>query len=157
MFRKQSPRITKSSSDKMMSLIMKEMIAHVLPGDDPPEDATNVALLLATVAWNRSLGFPEQKGFVKKQLAKMIPSTRNFWHHFVDKDTKKLIDVLIEYKTKHYSDDNRYIAGASVAEDPKYEEGGHLRVVYVPQEQWKEFFSLSPKEQAALAQSQLSH
>lgn len=143
--RKRSVRQTAPPKVKMMSVIMKEMIARILIGDDPSDDASAVALFLANIAWNRAIGVPEQKGFVKKQVARMKPPVRNFWKPFVDKDYNKLIDVLIEYKIKHYPDDDRYVAGASIAEDV----GDHLTVLWmqssvisiVHDRYWHEFIS----------------
>jgi len=154
---KQSERSANQSPGKfkMMSVIMKEMIGQILVEDNASEEARAVALFLANIAWNRAVGISEQKGFVKKQIAEMKPASRNFWQSFVDKNDDKLIGILVKYKYQHYPNDDRYVAGVSIAEDARYKEGGHIRVAYIPKEQWEEYFSLPPMIQTSLVQSRL--
>jgi hypothetical protein len=139
-------------SEPLMSVIVKEMISQILiHGDDAPNPVKGLAILLANIAWNRAIGFPDKHDrCLKQEIAETKRAMPNLWDEFVDADHNVLIGKLIQYKLKKYPDDERLIVGAQIAPDARYEEGGRIRIAYVPKAMQNEFRKIPQKEQFAM-------
>ena len=108
-------------------------------------------LLLANIAWNRSIGFPDKHDrFLKKEIAATKKALPKLWDEFVDDDYNVLIGKLIQYKLKTYPADERLIVGAQIAPDARYKEGGHIRIAYVPKPMHDEFRKITEEMQFAM-------
>jgi len=92
-----------------ISEILKAMAESVLlsPGVTASDEAAHAALLLAHVAWNRSLGhnLADYRSFLL-QLGASRPS---FWQEFASRDPETLIARLIAFKTKSHPTDRRIV------------------------------------------------
>lgn len=103
--------VQKCVSMKKMSEIMKEMALTVLvkPEVTPSSEAAHVALLLASTAWNKSIGVSVNNVLFNSMIQDFENSNPNFWEELISNDNEALINGLIEFKKKHYPDDSRKI------------------------------------------------
>jgi hypothetical protein len=109
-------------------------------------------MALVNKAWNEAIGiFADDASALKLEISKAKRELPNLWNEFVDSDTNVLVNKLVSHKLETYPDDERFIVGIQLASDDRYEEGGRIRVAYVPSDQIDLFLELSQKEQKAMA------
>jgi len=94
-----------------MSDIMKEMSETLFrnPYSVPSSEAAHVALLLANVAWNESLGMDHAREGYRNVCEKIEAENPALWNEFETSDIDAMIDELIRYKNTHYPNDRRRI------------------------------------------------
>ena len=100
-----------TSHPRKMSEIMQDMAERLLrhPDAGHSSEAVHVALMFANFAWNESVGlggFREGYRSVWEQIEAENPE---MWSEFKSNDVNAMIDELVEYKQKHYADDQRRI------------------------------------------------
>src|SRR3954453_8386080 len=96
---------------RKMSEIMKEMWGALLrnPGGVPSSEAAHVALFLANVAWNESVGLDNPRESYRKVWETIETGNPELWNEFKANDINVMIDELVQYKQTHYPDDRRRI------------------------------------------------
>ena len=141
-----------------MSEILKEMSEKILNrGDDAPAEARQIALLLAYHAWNQAIGYPCKLDHrFKKEIADAKRTLPTLWSEFIHSDYEMLINMLALYKMGTYPDDERFVVGIQLANDDRYEEGGRIRVAFIPKSNQDAFFKLSDKKQQAMIAEMLN-
>ena len=103
---------------KKISIIAKEMTLSVL-NENVSNDGFSLALQIVHLAWNLA-GEKEYKTepayiYGIKEFQEKLPSVQD---EFIIKDVEKLVEKLIHYKLKKFSDDTRAIASC-INEDGK--------------------------------------
>jgi hypothetical protein len=96
---------------RKLSEIMKEMAEKLLrhPGGVPSAEAAHVALLLANVAWNESVGLDHARDGYRKVWETMEAENPALWNEFKTSAIDAMIDELVRYKHAHYPEDRRRI------------------------------------------------
>jgi hypothetical protein len=109
-----------------MSDIMKEMAESVLrnPRAVPSSEAMHAALLLANVAWNKSLGIPSSREGYQPILRGIESQNPRFWDELKSRSAEAMVDDLVRYKKTHHPDDGRRILGCTTPE-------GKVRVQWI--------------------------
>jgi hypothetical protein len=92
-----------------MSEIMKNLALLIFRDSTraPSSEAALAALLLAHVAWNRSLGL-DSKDY-NKLLKALSRENPNFWSEFRSRDAEALIETVRQAKAERYPMDRRVI------------------------------------------------
>ena len=111
---------------RKMSEIMKEMSEALLrnPGGVPSSEAAHVALLIANIAWNESVGLDQAREGYRKVWETIEAENPALWNEFKSSDVNAMIDELIRYKQAHYPDDRRRILTCGIP-------GGKIRVEWL--------------------------
>ncbi len=104
-------KVIRKRRERKMSQILKEMAMTLLkdPGAIPSSEAGHAALLLAHVAWNRSIGETFLDASCRSVLREFEKSRPSLWKEFNTNDWKAMIEDLINYKEVHYPDDRRVV------------------------------------------------
>ncbi len=103
---------------KNLSEVLIEIAEVALAENEPEADAVarQVALLLASIAWNREVGGehwqpPTAYEAILRNFANENPE---FWRSLVASNEEEVIQILRTYKRKHYRGDKRLIKQYSV-------------------------------------------
>jgi hypothetical protein len=98
-------------AQRKMSEIMKEMSEALLrnPGGVPSSEAAHVALLIANIAWNESVGLDHAREGYRNVWETIEAENPALWNEFKSNDIDAIIDELVRYKKAHYPDDRRRI------------------------------------------------
>jgi hypothetical protein len=98
-------------SPQKLSAIMKEMAHRLLlrPNAVPSGEAAHVALFLANVAWNETVGLDHDRDGSRAVWGELETSNPHLWSEFKSRDIEAMIDELVVYKNTHYPDDRRRI------------------------------------------------
>ena len=94
-----------------MSEIMKEMSERLLRQPDAAHSpqAAHVALLFANIAWNETVGLVHARNGSRSVWKSIEAENPAMWNEFRSTDVEAMIDELIQFKLKHYPDDQRRI------------------------------------------------
>jgi hypothetical protein len=94
-----------------MSEIMKEMSEFIFrqPKQVPSSEAMHVALFFANAAWNESVGLNDSRDGYRRVWETIERENPELWNEFKSNDINAMIDDLVQYKKKHYPDDQRRI------------------------------------------------
>ncbi|MDP9350235.1 MAG: hypothetical protein M3P51_01630, partial [Chloroflexota bacterium] len=90
---------------RKLSELLKQMAQSILtdPEGEPSAEAAHAALLLAHVAWNRSVEGP---GFdYQPILREFEQSDPRLWRELTSPDAEALIEQLAQYKQQHAPED----------------------------------------------------
>ena len=100
-----------TKSPRKMSEIMKEMSEQLLrnPGGVPSSEAAHVALMFANIAWNETVGLVHARQGYRSAWESIEAENPEMWSEFKSNDVNAMIDDLVQFKKKHYPDDNRRI------------------------------------------------
>ena len=96
---------------KKLSDIMKEMAEAILvdPAGDFSDEAAHAALLLAHIAWNRSVSASQATVDCHAVLHELEASNPALWSELRDDDPERLVAEMVRYKEGHYPHDRRWI------------------------------------------------
>ena len=96
---------------RKMSEIMKEMSEQLLrnPGGALSSEAAHVALMFANIAWNESVGLSHAREGYRSAWESIEAGNPEMWSEFKSNDVDAMIDELVQFKKKHYPDDQRRI------------------------------------------------
>ena len=96
---------------RKMSEIMKEMSERLLrnPGGVPSSEAAHVALMFANIAWNETVGLGHARKGYRSAWETIEAENPEMWNEFKSNDVDAMIDELVQFKKKHYPDDQRRI------------------------------------------------
>ena len=99
-----------------MSEIMKELalMSFRNPQAIPSSEAAHAALLLAQVAWNRTLGHDTEA--YKELLKAFLRSNPNLWSELRSRDAEALIETMRQAKEQRYSADRRVVVVCGMRE-----------------------------------------
>jgi hypothetical protein len=110
----------KMIKNKKLSEIIIEMAKQLLkmPNAVPSSEAAHVALLLASVAWNREVvgdvfQINKEYSHAIKDMEKHNP---NLWNELVALDCETMISHLRKYKRRNYRSDAREITSCGTNE-----------------------------------------
>ena len=103
---------------RKLSEVMKEMAEALLrnPGGVPSSEAAHVALFLANLAWNESVGLDHPRDGYRNVGEAIGAENPALWSELKSRDTDALIDELVRYKQTHYTDDRRRILTCGIPE-----------------------------------------
>jgi hypothetical protein len=92
---------------RKLSEILKEMSELLLrqPRRVSSSEAAQVALFLANVAWNESVGLKTDRAGYRNVWQVMEAENPELWAEFRCADINALIDELVRYKTTHFPGD----------------------------------------------------
>jgi len=98
-------------TSRKLSDIILEMGKSVLRDPQAPasSEATHAALLLAHVAWNRSLGQLLPESQYRPMLEELERSNRGLWSELTGDDTEEMIGTLVDFKRARHPADDRVI------------------------------------------------
>jgi hypothetical protein len=113
-------------AERKMSEILKEMAELLLrdPRAEPSSEAMHAALLLANVAWNKSLGLVNLAEGYRPVLEVFAAENPRFWDELKSRDTEEMIDELVRFKAAHHPGDGRRIVACGIPE-------GKVRVEWI--------------------------
>ena len=96
---------------RKMSEIMKEMSECLLRNPDAihSSEAAHVALMLANIAWNKTVGLGQAIEGYRSAWETIEAENPEMRSEFSSNDVEAIIEELIEYKRQHYPDDQRRI------------------------------------------------
>ncbi len=114
-----------------MSDIMKELAISCFKNPDKPpsSEAAHAALLLAQVAWNRSL--KQKMSEYKKMLKVFLRSNPKLWTELKSNQPEKLIHRLQKAKKERYPEDARLILVCGIR-------AGNVHVEWCEQERFSD-------------------
>ena len=118
--RERGPVVKPQSEVQKLSEIINDMAVLLLrnPGVQPSELGADVAVRLASAAWNLALGDSNLRDqnlrFIRSPELTMGPL---LWREFSSCDVEKLIGGLVVYKQTHHPDDARKIVKTTVSPD----------------------------------------
>lgn len=99
---------------KKMSEMLKGMSEQLLRNpDSASSEAAHVALMFAHVAWNEAVGLGNHRGGLHQAWETIEADNHEMWGDFKSKDVDAMIDELVEFKQKHFADDQRRILACS--------------------------------------------
>ena len=100
-----------SQEPHKMSEIMKEMSEQLLrnPGGVPSSEAAHVTLMFANIAWNETVGLVHARKGYRSVWESIEAENPEMWSEFKSNDVDAMIDQLVQFKKKHYPDDQRRI------------------------------------------------
>lgn len=96
---------------RKMSEIMKEMSERLLrnPDEVPSSEAAHVALMFANIAWNESVGLVHPRQGYRSAWESIEASNPEMWSELKSNAVDALIDELVQFKKRHYPEDQRRI------------------------------------------------
>ena len=96
---------------RKMSEIMQEMSERLLRHPDAAHspEAAHVALMFANIAWNECVGLDHAREGYRSAWEQIEAENPEMWSEFKSNDVNAMIEQLVEYKKKHYADDQRRI------------------------------------------------
>lgn len=108
-----------NGNDRKMSDIMLEMLGVVLkdPEAETSTAAAQVGLMTANLAWNESIGAISGRKQLKDLIRSIEAEEPELWRELKFKNSDVLIDVLLDYKKKHFPDDHRRIIVCGIIDD----------------------------------------
>lgn len=94
-----------------MSEVMKEMSEQLLknPGAVPSSEAAHAALMFVNIAWNETVGLGHARNRYRSAWEMIEAENPEMWSEFKSNDVDAMIDELVQYKRKHYPNDQRRI------------------------------------------------
>jgi len=115
------------TQSRKMSEIMKEMSERLLRNPDgvPSSEAAHVALMFANIAWNESVGLGHAREGYRSAWEVIEAENPEMWSEFKSTDVNAMLDELVVFKKKHYSDDLRRILTCGIP-------NGNIRVEWLP-------------------------
>ena len=115
------------TNHRKMSEMLKEMSELVLrdPRAIPSSEAAHVALLLANIAWNASVGLDHTIDGYRNVISSIEASRPNLWNELKSTDITTMIGELVRFKKEHFPDDQRRILTAGIP-------NGTIRVEWLP-------------------------
>jgi hypothetical protein len=104
---------------RKLSEIMKEMAESLFrdPRKVPSPDAVQVALLFANLAWNESVGLVNGRDGIRNIWEPIEAENPTLWNEFKSSDINGMLDELVKYKKRRYSDNQRRILTCGMAEE----------------------------------------
>ena len=102
----------------------------------PTSEAAHTALLLAQVAWNRSLGHDIQT--YRELLKVFLRSNPNLWSEFRSRDAETLIEMIRQAKEKLYPVDRRVVIVCGMR-------GGNVHVEWCEEKDYPEAIELAQR------------
>jgi hypothetical protein len=117
---------TMTAQPRKMSEILKEMSELVFrhPNKVPSSEAAEVGLFFANAAWNESVGVFDSRAGYRIVWETIEAENPELWNEFKSNDINAMIDDLVQYKKKHYPDDQRRILSCGIPD-------GNIRVEWV--------------------------
>jgi hypothetical protein len=99
-----------------ISEVLKTMAESILPtpAGGASDEAAHAALLLAHVAWNRSLG--HELAAYRRLLLQLGANRPSLWQEFASCDPEALIARLVDFKAKAYPTDRRIVLICGMSE-----------------------------------------
>ena len=96
---------------RKMSEIMKEMSERLPRNPDgaPSSEAVHVAITFANIAWNETVGLGHARKGYRSAWEMIEAENPEMWSEFNSNDVDAMIDELVEYKQKHFRNDQRRI------------------------------------------------
>jgi hypothetical protein len=96
---------------RKMSEIMTEMAERLLrhPNAAHSSEAAHVALMYANIAWNETVGMVHARKDYRSAWESIEAENPEMWSEFKSNDVDTMIDELVQFKKKHYPDDQRRI------------------------------------------------
>lgn len=112
---------------RKMSDIMKEMSERLLRNPDavPSSEAAHVALFLANVAWNESVGLDHAREGYRNVWETIEAENPVLWNEFRSNDIDAMVDELVAFKKRKYPTDMRRILTCGIP-------SGSIRVEWLP-------------------------
>lgn len=108
------------AKNKKLSEIIIEMAKQILkmPNSVPSSGSAHVALLLATIAWNREvIGDDSQNNRNYQHAIKLMEADNpKLWNELISSDCEAMISHLRKYKRQHYLSDVREIISCGTNE-----------------------------------------
>ncbi len=99
-----------TAPSKKMSEMLKEMSEQMLRNPDgASSEAAHVALMFAHIAWNETVGLGNDRSGFRSAWELIEADNPDMWSDFKSHDVNAMIDELVEFKNKHYPDDQRRI------------------------------------------------
>jgi hypothetical protein len=96
---------------RKLSEVMKEMSQRLLrdPEGVPSAEAAHLALVIANIAWNESVGLVHVRDGYGEVWEAIEAENPNLWNEFKSTDIDSMIDDMVEYKQRNFADDQRRI------------------------------------------------
>ena len=96
---------------RKLSEIMQEMSERLLRNPDgaPSSEAVHVAIMFANIAWNETVGLGHARKGYRSAWEMIEAENPEMWSEFNSNDVDAMIDELVEYKQKHFRNDQRRI------------------------------------------------
>ena len=99
---------------KKMSEMLKEMSEHLLRDPDRASlEAAHVALMFAHIAWNETVGLGNHRNGLRSAWETIAGDNHEMWGDFKTNDVDAMINELVEFKNKHFPEDQRRILACS--------------------------------------------
>lgn len=100
-----------SQEPRKMSEIMTEMAEQLLrnSGGVPSAEAAHVTLMFANIAWNETVGLVHARKGYRPAWESIEAENPEMWSEFKSNDVDAMIDELVQFKKKHYPNDQRRI------------------------------------------------
>lgn len=94
-----------------MSEMLKEMSEQLLRNPDGfvSSEAAHVALMLANIAWNQTVGLGRATNGFRSAWERMEAENPELWNELKSNSVDAMIDELVRFKEEHYPDDLRRI------------------------------------------------
>jgi len=110
-----------------MSENLKEMSEQLLrqPGAAHSSEAAHVALMFANIAWNETVGLGHAREGYRSAWEVIEADNPEMWSEFKSTDVEAMLDTLVEYKKKHFPQDQRRILLCGIL-------NGNIRVEWLP-------------------------
>jgi hypothetical protein len=126
---RQAPALTQDR-DRKLSEIIKEMAWSILRDPDaiPSLPAAQAVVMLASAAWNTSVGDTVLRDELRQVIEQLNGSGVTPWAELRSDDTDQLVAELVEQKRERYPNDRRRIIAAEMSSE------GNVRVHWVDQE-----------------------
>lgn len=101
---------------RKMSEIMKEMSERLLRQPDAvhSSEAAHVALMFANIAWNETVGLVHARQGYRSAWESIEAENPEMWSEFRSNDVDAIIDELVQFKKKHYPNDQRRILSCGI-------------------------------------------
>jgi hypothetical protein len=115
--RTRSSNTAEDQTDQKLSDLIKEMALRLFKKAEaaPTRAAVEIAVLLASAAWNEALGDHGIRSSYRKLLKQFDHDNASPWSELVSTDTEQMITSLVEYKRKHFPNDRRIIMGGGLS------------------------------------------
>jgi hypothetical protein len=115
-----------AAQPRKMSEIMNELSEIVFrhPQKVHSSEAMHVALFFANAAWNESVGLTGRREGYRNVWEAIETENPKLWNEFKSNDINAIIDDLVQYKKKHFPDDQRRILTCGIPD-------GNIRVEWL--------------------------